>query len=116
QHSLLVIASYLRCAGGENQLAAVDVDIGGKERHALLLGGGFHDAHQLIERLGGGLWSALLDKRVRPVEVNKGDRDGTMLGSAAAAHDMRPDCRREATRQQLLGHIRPCAQRYFLEM
>ncbi len=50
QHALLVVAGDLRRAGGQDQLAAVDVDVGGEERDVLRLGGALDDRQQLLKR------------------------------------------------------------------
>ena len=58
---------------------------------ALFLGGRLDDADQLMQRIGGRLRAALLDQRVRALEANERDGDGTVLGRSAAGEHVGAD-------------------------
>ena len=65
QHPLLVVARDLRCAGGQNDLPAVGVDVRAEERDVLLLGGFLDDADEPVQRVGGRV-GAVAARSVRP--------------------------------------------------
>ena len=74
QHALLVVAGDLRCARGQDQLAAVGVDIGGEEGDVLLLGRRLDDIQQPMQRVTGRGSSLPLDQRIDPVETEERNR------------------------------------------
>ena len=114
QHALLVVAGDDRRAGGEDQLAAVDVAVRREQRDALRLGRGLDHADQAMQRLGGGCGPLLLDHRVRALDPDERDRDRPVLGRAAASEHVRANGGRQAARQRVVRNRRPRDQRDFL--
>ena len=104
QHPLFVVASDLRCTAGQDELAAVRIDVGGEERHALLLDRGLDESHQSMQGFGRRLRTALVDQRVGTLEADECNRDRTMLGRSAAAQHVRANRGRQAAHQRLRGH------------
>ena len=75
-----VVAEGTRCAADEDDLAAVVVQIGAKERHPLRVGGFLCLDHELVECRSGLFRAVLGEEPVDTVEVDERDRREPMLG------------------------------------
>ena len=111
QHALLVVARDLGRAGGEYQLAAVAVEVGGEQRHVLRFGGHLHHVHQLVQRVRGGIDALLGDQCVDALVAQEGDRHRPVFRRAGAREHVAAHRRRQAVREPVGGHVRARHQR-----
>ena len=79
EHPLLVVAEGLRRARDEDDPSAVAIDVAFEERHAVLVGGRLHRAHESVERVRSRLGPFGLDDLVGPGEADERDRRVSML-------------------------------------
>jgi hypothetical protein len=111
QHALLVVAGDLRGAGGQDQLAAVRVDVGGEQGDVLRVGRGLDRAQQPVERLRRGVDAFAGDQGVGPLEAQERDRHRPVLGRPAAGEDVRAHGQRQARGDGVGVKHRACAAR-----
>ena len=114
QHPLLVPARTARCARDEQDLAAVPVDVGLEERHAVLSGRGLHAAHALVQGVGDRPDALSFSQGVRTAELHEGNRDGAMLRFSWRVEDVVAQDRRQESAERLVGRSRCCQLTAFL--
>ena len=102
---MLVVARRGRSPGGENDLAAVAVGVGGQERDLLTLGGTLRDGDEGIEPAGRRPLPFATDHLVCSVEVKEGHGDSTVLGLMTCGEQRisQPD-RNAAHQVDIVGH------------
>jgi hypothetical protein len=88
QHALLLVAGGARRARGQDELAAVGIDVGAEKADLLLVRGLLHDGHQLAERGGGRVGPAFGDQPIDPLEAEECDRHDAVLGRLRAGEDV----------------------------
>ena len=105
QHPLLVVADRPRRAGREDQLPAVDIDIGAEETHAVLVHGGLCDGDELVQIVGdrGGILRT--EQRIGAVEVDERDRDLAMLGFPDRRQQRLADRHRDTSLEGFVGEL-----------
>jgi len=79
QHPPLVVLAGMRHAGAQEELAAVAVDVGREEGHALVCEDGLERGERRSERLGDRVRTLLVQQRVGSGEANEGDAGDAVL-------------------------------------
>ena len=97
EHALLVVAGGRRSAGRKDDLAAIAIDIGSEERHAVAVGRFLYVAHQLLQRECSRPHPLLGDEQVHAVVVEESHRYLAML----RLDEARPEVRADGTRDRL---------------
>ena len=105
QHAPVVVVRGDRCAGGQEQLAAVRVHVRAEQADAVpraCVGG---PGDELIERVRDGLRTGPLHQAVDAAEAEEGDRHQPVLRCAGAGPQMRSELRRERRLQAIARRV-----------
>ncbi len=100
QHASVVVVLGGGNTGGEDQLAAVLVEVGGEQRDARLVDRRLGDRHDLVERGRHAVGPGRFQQRIDTLELDESDRCDTMLGlgrtcrQVVAEHDWDAGCER----------------------
>jgi hypothetical protein len=89
QHAFLVVPDRPRRAGAHAQLPPIGGDIGVEEADLVAVGRVLDEAHDLVEALGGGARTVLVDEVVESAELEEGDRRASMLGDSGRGQQVR---------------------------
>ena len=96
QHPALVVLAGGRDAGGQDELAAVLVDVGGEEGDQLLVHRGLDDGDEAVECGGGRVRPFLLHDPVDAREAHEADGGGPVLGLHRAVAEVGAQAHRDA--------------------
>ena len=91
EHALFVVVTARRCACGEDDLAAVHIDVGREEADAVRLSRGLRAADERVEHGGGGVRAGMVEDGVGAVEVDEGNRDDAVFALVHAGRELGAD-------------------------